>query len=493
MNDAEYMMLDEVMSDIPVRLWQGARNVPIRRVVYDTRKVEPGDLFCAWAGSFNDGVRFIPDAVARGAAAVVVEREPEVTPPCPCLVVGSARRTLSLAAANRWGHPARELAVVGITGTNGKSSTAILLHHLLESAGYGCGLMGTIEHRLGARTIEAARTTPEGSDIQEMLAEMRKAGCVAAVMEVSSHALAQGRVEGLPFRGAVFTNLSPDHLDYHRDMESYFLAKAGLFRQVAPAGWVVLPTDDAYGRRLVDMVADDVCLHLYGVREDADSRATDVQAYRNGTSFIWWWAGRRREVLAPWIGAFNLQNILAAMTSAVAAGCDPDLVVECVRSAPAVPGRMQRVGVDELFTILVDYAHTEDALRNVLETLMPLREHHILTLIGCGGNRDRSKRAAMARAACEGSDHVIFTSDNPRDEDPSAIISEMVAGVPEFNNYTIISDRAEAIKKLIEEAVRGDIILIAGKGHETYQEVRGEKHPFSDVDVVTQILKGGSR
>jgi UDP-N-acetylmuramoyl-L-alanyl-D-glutamate--2,6-diaminopimelate ligase len=491
MNGEPQMKLEEVMQGIPVRSWRGSRDVMVRRVTYDTRQVEPGDLFCTWSGQQSDGLKFMAEAEKRGASAVVVEREPETDPACVCIVVGSGRRTLALAAANRWNHPAKKMAVTGITGTNGKSSTAALVHYFLESCGSKCGLIGTVEYRLGDRVEPATRTTPEGSDVQEMLAEMNQAGCVAAVMEVSSHALDQGRVEGLPFQGAIFTNLSQDHLDYHRDMESYFMAKAQLFRQIITGGYAVLPAASEEGRRLAEMVADDVSVFTYGIDRDADSLAKDVKYFRNGTSFIWQMAGDSHEVMSPWLGRFNLQNVLAALTAAVAGGAEANLLVKLLERAPAVPGRMQRVGEDELFTVLVDYAHTDDALKNVLAALKPLRETSIKTLIGCGGNRDKAKRPLMARVACEGSDEVIFTSDNPRDEEPQAILDEMVQGLESFDNYRVISDRKAAITDLVENAVQGDILLIAGKGHEAYQEIKGVKHPFSDVSVVESILKGG--
>lgn len=493
MNEVTTMPLEEVMENIPFRVWRGGKTIPVRRVRYDTRKVEAGDLFCTWLGRDEDGHLRIREAVEKGAAAIIVEREPDPWPDCPCIVVGSGRRTLGLAAANRWDHPAKSLQLAGITGTNGKSSTAFLLHHFLEWAGKKTGLIGTIEYRLGDRIVPAVRTTPEGADIQEMLATMREAGCRAAVMEVSSHALDQGRVEGIFFAGALFTNLSPDHLDYHRDMESYFLAKARLFQQIAPGGFAVLPSVGDYGRRLRDMLAQDVRAFSYGLGEGSDCLARDVRTFRTGTSFIWQWQDQQWEVIVPWIGQFNLENTLAAMTAAVAMGCDPEGVVKATADAPVVPGRLQRVGEDELFTILVDYAHTEDALKNVLESLLPLKETRIRTLIGCGGNRDQQKRPKMAQVACHYSDEVIFTTDNPRNEVPAAILEQMVDGVQGRENYRVIEDRGEAIEELVQTAVQGDIILIAGKGHESYQEINGIRHPFSDVEVVNACLRGSRR
>ncbi|MEM6601938.1 MAG: UDP-N-acetylmuramoyl-L-alanyl-D-glutamate--2,6-diaminopimelate ligase [Verrucomicrobiota bacterium] len=484
------MPIESVMKGIPVKSWKGNRQALVRRVIYDSRQLEAGDLFCTWAGQQSDGMRYVADADKRGASAVVLEREPETLPGCDCIVVGSGRRTLALVAANRYGRPADAISVTGITGTNGKSSTATLLHYFLESSGRKCGLIGTVEYRLGNRVEPATRTTPEGSDLQGMLAEMRDANCVSAVMEVSSHALDQGRVEGLPFHGAIFTNLSQDHLDYHKDMEAYFMAKSQLFHQIAPEGYAVLPAEGDAGRRLREMIADDVSVYTYGVGVAGDSIAYDVKYFRNGTSFIWQIDGQQHEVIIPWIGAFNLENALAALTAAVACGVEVSLLVELIGRAPGVPGRMQRVGEDELFTILVDYAHTEDALQNVLMALRPLRETSVKTLIGCGGNRDKGKRPLMARVACELSDEVIFTSDNPRDEEPAAILQDMVSGVESRENYRMIEDRQAAITELVENAVRGDILLIAGKGHEDYQEIQGVKHAFSDVEVIRELLKG---
>ncbi|MEM6886443.1 MAG: cyanophycin synthetase, partial [Verrucomicrobiota bacterium] len=269
-----------------------------------------------------------------------------------------------------------------------------------------------------------------------------------------------------------------------------FMAKSQLFRQIAPEGYAVIPAEGKAGSRLREMIPDDVQVHTYGVEISGDSVAKDVKYFRNGTSFIWEIKGQEHEVIIPWIGVFNLENALAGLTAAVACGVEISLLVDLIGRAPGVPGRMQRVGEDEMFTILVDYAHTEDALKNVLEALQPLREKSVKTLIGCGGNRDKGKRPFMARVACELSDEVIFTSDNPRDEDPAAILAEMVAGVEFHQNYQVIEDRKEAIAELVENAVRGDILLIAGKGHEDYQEIRGVKHAFSDVEVVRDLLKG---
>ncbi|MEM6821145.1 MAG: UDP-N-acetylmuramoyl-L-alanyl-D-glutamate--2,6-diaminopimelate ligase [Verrucomicrobiota bacterium] len=493
MKPSQSMILKDVVRDVPHLKWYGSDTINVGSVVYDTRKLKEGDLFCTWSGEQTDGHEYLSDAVRKGACALVVENEPNRLPDCPVVVVESGRSALSLLAANRWGNPANDLKLTGITGTNGKSSTATLLHYLLESSEFPCGLIGTIEYRLGDRVEPAERTTPEGSDTQEMLATMREAGCRGAVMEVSSHALDQGRVSGIAYQGAIFTNLSPDHLDYHKNMDAYFSAKCVLFEQITPGGFAVLPKNSQYTPAIEQRIDKTIEILHYGVTPEALSQAIDIQYFRSGTSFVWKIRDEEHEVMAPWIGSYNLENILAAMTAAVGYGIEPAHIASLMEKAPPVPGRLERVDVDERFTVLVDYAHTEDALRNVLRALQPLKERRLKTLIGCGGNRDRTKRPKMAQVACEFSDEVIFTSDNPRDEEPELILQEMVDGVTDHKNHSVIVDRKEAIRAILESAAKGDIILVAGKGHERTQEVRGTKHPFSDVEVVIEVLKGQQR
>ncbi|MGF1678585.1 MAG: UDP-N-acetylmuramoyl-L-alanyl-D-glutamate--2,6-diaminopimelate ligase [Candidatus Methylacidiphilales bacterium] len=488
MNSARVMTLETLMEGVPYLSWRGKRDLHVTGIAYDTRHIKTGEIFCSWPGTQRDGAEYASDAIQAGASALVLEKDLLSQTSCPIIKVESARRALSRIAANWFGRPAMRIPVIGITGTNGKSSTAILLNHLLEAGGQPCGLMGTLFYRTGRVEYPAERTTPEALEVQQLLAEMADAGCSHAVMEVSSHGLDQGRVEGIAFRGALFTNLTHDHLDYHGTMENYFLAKARLFRQIEPDGFAILPLDDSNGKRLREWVPGSSKVVTFGLNETADSSAGDVRTFRSGSSFVWKFQDTKREVVIPWVGDFNLRNALVAMTAAVCCGMDADWVAELVERAPSVPGRMQRVGADERFTLLVDYAHTDDALGNVLRSLQPLKEKRIITIIGCGGNRDKTKRPVMARVACEMSDQVIFTADNPRDEKVEEIILQMEAGVTGWSNYRSIPDRREAIITAVREACEGDIILVAGKGHESYQEIAGIRHPFSDVEVVEQCL-----
>jgi UDP-N-acetylmuramoyl-L-alanyl-D-glutamate--2,6-diaminopimelate ligase len=483
------MTLGAVMKGVPVERWLGPGDVRVESLSYHSGRVRPGALFFAWQGAKSDGHAHVPAALAGGARAVVLERELEGLA-CPQVVVRSARRALSRAAANFYGHPGRQLAVVGITGTNGKTSTAFLVRHLLDRCGWKCGLTGTVHHDVGTGPVPSERTTPEGLEIQHYLADMVRNGCRAAAMEVSSHALEQGRVEGLPFRVAVFTNLTQDHLDYHGTMEAYFEAKSRLFLSLEPGSVAVLPEEDEWGVRLRGLIPDGVTVWTYGYGPGASLRATAAEFRETGTTFELETGGECCPARVPWIGAFNLSNVLAALTVGRALGVETAGLVRALAEAPSVPGRMERVPGSGPFTVLVDYAHTDDAVRKVLNVLRPLTRGRLAVVIGCGGDRDAGKRPLMARAACETADRVYFTSDNPRSEDPRAILDAMVAGVPERKNFCVEPDRRAAIRRALAEAGPGDVVVLAGKGHEAFQEVGGMRHPFSDLDEAAAVLRG---
>ena len=483
------MTLGAVMEGVPVERWLGPSEAGIEALSYHSGRVRPGDLFFAWQGAKADGHAHVPAALAGGARAVVLERELQGLS-CPQVVVRSARRALSRAAANFYGHPGRRLAVVGITGTNGKTSTAFLVRHLLDRCGWKCGLTGTVHHDVGTGPVPSERTTPEGLEIQHYLAEMVRNGCRAAAMEVSSHALDQGRVEGLPFRVAVFTNLTQDHLDYHGTMEAYFEAKARLFLSLEPGSVAVLPAEDAWGVRLRGLVPVGVDVWTYGTGAGADVRAVEPEFRETGTEFTLETGRMRVRARVPWTGSFNLANALAALAVGRALGLDTDVLVRALAEAPAVPGRMERVPWDGPFTVLVDYAHTDDAVRKVLGVLRPLTRGRLAVVVGCGGDRDAGKRPLMARAACESADRVYFTSDNPRSEDPRAILDAMVAGVAGQKNFVVEPDRRAAIRRALEESGPGDVVVLAGKGHEAVQEAGGVRHPFSDPDEAAAVLRG---
>lgn len=488
------MTLKDLMQGLEVTAVRGDTSRQAGAITYDCRKVAPGDIFCTWKGLESDGHDYVAAAVEAGASAIIVEAEVEAPEQVAVLRVPSGRRALAHLAARYHGNPGREMKVVGITGTNGKTSTAYLLHAILSAAGQKVGLLGTIEYRIGEERIPAARTTPESPDIQAMLRRMLNGGCQSVVMEVSSHALDQSRVAEIPFQVGIFTQLSRDHLDYHRDMEAYFMAKAKLFQNLSPGATAVLNSGNAAGRSMAAHVPNGVQIHTYAVEREARHMATGLACRREGSRFLWKGPSGAREVRTPWLGHFNIENSLAAMAAADALGIDAETVIEAVRNAPPVPGRMEPVSDPEQpFSVLVDYAHTHEALARVLETLRPLTSGRLKVLIGCGGNRDTGKRPEMARVACRLADEAVFTSDNPRNESPEAILDDMVAGLVTRTPYRVIVDREEAIRMLIQSARPGDILLVAGKGHEDTQEISGKKIPFSDASVIRDELRRGGR
>ena len=485
------MRLAALTKNMPVKARLGQGDPEISRLAYDVKQSAPGALFCTWKGLKSNGHRFVPEALERGASALMLEEAPANPVECPVLLVESGRRALSEVAANFYNHPADRLEMVGITGTNGKTSTAFLLHHLYEKKGTSCGLLGTVEYRAGKKRLPSMRTTPESADLQQLLSEMLTAGCGAVVMEVSSHALALERVHGIPFQTAVFTNLTRDHLDFHLKMENYFSAKMKLFRGLGEGALAVVNVDDPYGRQMADSIQSGVRLATCGLDARAMFRATNMDFRAAGTSFDLTTPDGTIRVQSGWVGRFNVSNMLLAIAVMQTGGCETGQLAEWMREAPAVPGRLQPVRHDGSFAVLVDYAHTDDAVSNVLQSVRPLCKNRLRVLIGCGGDRDRSKRPLMARAACEKADQVVFTSDNPRSEDPAAILQEMTAGVTGFSNYAVVVDRAEAIATILRQAGEGDVVILAGKGHETTQEVSGEFHHFSDVELAARLLGGG--
>ncbi|MDR1192167.1 MAG: UDP-N-acetylmuramoyl-L-alanyl-D-glutamate--2,6-diaminopimelate ligase [Verrucomicrobiales bacterium] len=485
------MKLSFLTKDLPIKGRHGAdADVEISKLAYDTRQVTAGALFCTWRGFKTDGHRLVADAVARGAAALMVEKVPESPPNIPVLVVESGRRALALAAANFYGQPARTLDLTGITGTNGKSSVGFLLHYLKEQAGQKCGLLGTVEYRAGAEKIVSSRTTPESSDLQALLARIRDAGCQSAVMEVSSHALELDRVYGVPFRAAVFTNLTRDHLDFHETLENYFVAKLKLFSSLPAGALAVVNLDDARAARVLEAVPLTARAVTFGFSPSAAYRAENVQLSATGSVFDFVTPNGALLVRSPWIGKYNVANTLAALTVMAANGeATLEELANWLPFAPFVSGRLQKVTHGGGFTVLVDYAHSDDAVRNVLQSLRPLCRGKLKILLGCGGDRDRTKRPLMALAACELADEAIFTADNPRAENLEIILRDMKVGVLNFTNYRVVPDRAAAIVEILRDAADGDLIVLAGKGHETTQEINGMFQHFSDVEAAEEVLK----
>jgi UDP-N-acetylmuramoyl-L-alanyl-D-glutamate--2,6-diaminopimelate ligase len=475
----------------PAELRRGALDVEATGVTHDSRQAGRGTIFVALHGLKADGVTFAAQAIANGAAAVVAERAPDSAASVPWIVVRDARLALALLAAEFHGHPSRRMQVVGITGTNGKTTTSYLLSVMFEAAGIRCGLMGTVAYRIGERELEATRTTPEAPEVQGMLRQMVEAGCRACVMEVSSHALALKRVDGTHFAAGVFTNLTRDHLDFHEDMDDYFAAKRRLFEMLPSGAPAVVNLDDPRGRTLVDAGGR---LVTYAITRAADVTPGPLSFSLDGLTFDVRTPQGVVEVRSRLVGRPNVYNILAAIGTAAALGLPIDAIERGLRRLPGVPGRFELAsGSDDDITVVVDYAHTDDALRNLLETARPLAQKRLITVFGCGGDRDRTKRPLMGMVAARLSDVVVITSDNPRSEDPERIIEEVKRGVQSelrqggVDVVTIV-DRREAIGEAVQRAGRGDMVLVAGKGHEKYQEIAGRVHPFDDVAVVRDAL-----
>jgi UDP-N-acetylmuramoyl-L-alanyl-D-glutamate--2,6-diaminopimelate ligase len=455
-----------------------------RRVVglarIDSRAVEPGDLFCAIPGYTVDGHDFAGVAAARGAAALLVERPLDID--LPQLVVTDARAATAHAAARLAGDPSAQLQVVGITGTNGKTTTSYLVRHLLASAARPSGLIGTVEQVIGGHRNDGGRTTPEAPELQAMFVQMREAGDVACVMEVSSHAMTLHRADAIHWAAVAFTNLSRDHLDFHPTMEDYFLAKRQLIAS-APAVAVV-DLDDAYGARLAAEFPEALTVSIDA--HAAQLRATQLVADAAGTTFTV--GGHETRVPLP--GLFNVRNALTALGVAVQLGLPLADAAAALPTAPVAPGRMETIDAGQPFAVFVDYAHTPDALERVLASARALTTKRVLCVFGCGGDRDRGKRAEMGAAATRGADVVVVTSDNPRSEDPAAIIADVMAGVAGGH---AIADRREAIASVLGSAAPGDVVVIAGKGHEQGQTIAGVTHPFDDAQVARELLAATPR
>ncbi len=498
------MMLSEMLQSITVRkIFQMTygrmvitEDLEITGIQYDSRRVSRGNAFVAIRGTAADGHAFVTDAVARGATAVVLEDD-AILPDSFFLhagvakiVVPDTRIALAQIASAYYHHPSRRMTMVGVTGTNGKTTTTHLIRALLEGSGIRTGLVGTIEYDLGGEILPATHTTPESLDLNALFARMVSRGCGAAVMEVSSHALHQHRVFGIGFRAGVFTNLTQDHLDYHASMEEYFKAKKILFDGLGKGAVAVINVDDEWGRRLVaGMGAPAV---TYGTTPGSDVLAEDIALSTRGTRFTIRHGERRMSVESPLLGRFNVSNLLAAYAAGLSLGIDPASMVETMRSARTVKGRFEQIPSRRGWTTIIDYAHTPDALEKALKAIRDLFDEsnrgRVITVFGCGGNRDRRKRPIMAGVATTLSDITIITSDNPRHEDPQAIITEALTGVRAGAQVQVEPDRRSAILTALGLARSGDVVLVAGKGHEDYQVVGDRKIPFSDREVVEEYL-----
>jgi UDP-N-acetylmuramoyl-L-alanyl-D-glutamate--2,6-diaminopimelate ligase len=487
------MQLKTLLASIPVREVIGPLDRAVESIAYDSRRVQRNGLFAALPGEKSDGHDFVDQAIEKGASVIVAEKNPAAAGRVTTVLVENTRPILADLAATFYGFPVRKLKMAAVTGTNGKTTTTFLIKHICENAGLRCGLIGTVRYEIADRVLPATRTTPESLDVQELLAQMVNAGCRAAAMEVSSHALAQERTRGLEWDVAVFTNLTQDHLDFHGTMENYFEAKAKLFTQLAEQNKkrkaiAIVNIDDRYGEQLLRKIDKRVSIVTYGMGARADFRASNYRMEFGGTSYQLDARGKSYLVRVPLIGRFNVANSMAALATANALGVGLREAVLSLSKSPQVPGRLESVPAKRQFQVFVDYAHTPDALLSVVKTLRELEPRRLLVVFGCGGDRDRQKRPLMAEVVDRHADFAIITSDNPRKEDPNAIIAEVEKGF-RSDHYEKIVDRAEAIARAIEMAQPRDIVLIAGKGHENYQEFADHTVPFDDVQVARRALE----
>ena len=495
------MRLQQLLYDVEIARRSGPQTADIRSVEYDSRAVRRGSLFVAMRGGSADGSRFIPNAVEGGAVAVVTDAADafaalaEQFPRLPLMLVPHGRRALATLAGNLYNHPEEQLALCGVTGTNGKTTTAFLLDAMLRAGGSKTVLVGTIENHVAGDVRPSPHTTPESRDLLQLLAEGAVLGATEAVMEVSSHALEQGRVYKLPFDVAIFTNLTQDHLDFHGTMQAYFAAKQRLFDggNGVPPRVAVINVEDDHGLELA-LKAREAGAELYSYGLGVGQfRAENIELRPGGMRFLLQTPLGAQPIVSGLTGRVNVQNMLAAAAAAVARGLPLATIAAGAAALQHVPGRFQTVQHGQPFTVVIDYAHTDDALRNVLSVAREFAAPHggrVLALFGCGGDRDRAKRPLMGAAAARASDLCVLTSDNPRSEDPQRILDDVLPGLQESGvRYLVEVDRARAIRALLAEAREHDVAVIAGKGHEKTQTIGGEQLPFDDAEVATAALR----
>ena len=472
-------------------------DVEVRRLQYDSRHVEANDCFVAIRGTGTDGHQYVQSAISKGATVIVLEHEAALPDSLSMhadvvkVVVPDSRKALALLSANFFGHPSRRLTMVGVTGTNGKTTTTHLVKSILETAGQHAGLIGTIEYKIGDTIIPATHTTPESLELNELLAQMVQSGCTSVSMEVSSHALHQSRVYGLDYDVGVFTNLTQDHLDYHGTMDEYFRAKSLLFESLKANARAVTNLDDEWGPKI--SIPSGVHRLTYSVSAPADVRATEAAVSMEGTSLKVEFKGHQTTITSPLVGRFNVYNILAAFTAGLALDIPQETIAKGIANLQSVRGRFERLSSPKGWTAIIDYAHTPDALEKCLRAIhdiLPKKNRgKIITVFGAGGDRDSTKRPLMGKIASSLSDLLIITSDNPRTEDPQRIIGDIARGIPHGTDAFQVPDRRAAIEKAVGLAKQGDVVLIAGKGHEDYQVIGKERKHFSDREVVEELIR----
>lgn len=481
-------ILKDILYKVPITSTSGSTDVEVNMICFDSRKVKEGSLFIAIKGTQSDGHGFIDKAISLGAIAIVAEKLPEViSDKATYVTVKDSAKALGIISSNFYGNPSEKLKLVGVTGTNGKTTVATLLYKLFSSLGYRCGMLSTVVNKIVDKDFVSTHTTPDPIQINELLTTMLDAGCTHCFMEVSSHAVAQGRIAGLHFVGALFTNITHDHLDYHRTFESYIRAKKGFFDGLSSDAFALVNIDDKRG--MVMLQNTKAQKKTFALKKMADYKAKIITNSIEGLEL----EIGERNVWFKLIGDFNAYNLLTVYGAACLMGEDSDTVLLKLSALTTAPGRFELILPGSKFTAIVDYAHTPDALKNVLETIEHFRtgQEQVIAVIGCGGDRDKTKRPLMAAVACKYSNKIIFTSDNPRSEDPLEIIREMQTGVgpTDAKKTLVMVDREEAIKTACMLAKEKDIIIVAGKGHENYQEIKGVKHPFSDFEEVEKFIR----
>ncbi|AHM59498.1 UDP-N-acetylmuramoylalanyl-D-glutamate--2,6-diaminopimelate ligase [Flammeovirgaceae bacterium 311] len=481
-------ILQNILYKINLKAVSGPTDISILDVTFDSRQVGPGSLFVAVKGTQSDGHDYIEKAIEKGAAAIIAETLPRPLPEGITWVqVVNSGTALGIAAANFYDNPSEKLTIVAVTGTNGKTTTATLLFRLFRALGYSSGLLSTVCNYINDNEVQATHTTPDALQLQRLLAKMVAEGCTHCFMEASSHAIVQQRLSGLKLSGAIFSNITHDHLDYHQTFDAYIEAKKGLFDMLPKDAWALTNIDDKRG--MVMLQNTRAAKHTYALKKPADYKAKLLSNTLQGLELdvdgkvVWF----------KLIGDFNAYNLLSVYAAAMLMGEDADEVLTQLSSISTAPGRFEQVATGSDIIAVVDYAHTPDALENVLKTIAGFRtgNEQVITVVGCGGNRDKEKRPLMAEIAANLSDRVVLTSDNPRNEEPAQIVADMQKGIGPINTRKVLSilDRKEAIRTACMLACPGDIILVAGKGHETYQEIAGVKHPFDDRQVLAEILR----
>lgn len=478
------MKLTDLLSGINYTVAVGNDNMEVKKLEHDSREVKKGDVFFCIEGYATDGHKYAAAAIKNGASVIVAQKKVDDIEGCTVIMVEDTRKALALAASNYYDHPEKKLKMIGITGTKGKTTSTYIMKSILENAGYKVGIIGTIANYIGDKKIPSHRTTPESLELQGLLKDMVDAGMDYCVMEVSSHSLYLNRVYGIEYSEAVFTNLTQDHLDFHKTFENYYNAKLILFKNTKNS---IINIDNEYGKRLFkDAEGNKI---TYGIEKEADIEAKDINMHSRGVEFNILYKGQKKEVSLNLPGMYNVENAIGSAAACLNEGISLDVVVKGLNKMEFVPGRCETVGkkYNLDFEIIIDYAHSPDSLENILKCVKEFTKGRLISVFGCGGDRDKTKRPIMGRIGSDLSDFAVITSDNPRSEEPMSIINDVVSGI-EKENYFVIENRKDAIKEAIKMAKKDDVIVIAGKGHEDYQILKDKTIHFDEREVIAEII-----